>query len=88
MGSGGEIPDLPARPDERDRPRVGVDEWVAGVEGRREQRTGVAGRAERLVKRTPPWLQLAVFVAAVATMPLWTNDAELFDYGIFTSGSG
>jgi ABC-type branched-subunit amino acid transport system permease subunit len=84
MDSGGEIPEVPARPDERDRPRVGVDEWVAGVEGRREERRGVAGALARAWERTPGWAQLGAFVALAATMPFWTNDADLFDYGIFT----
>jgi branched-chain amino acid transport system permease protein len=84
MDTGGEIPDIPARPDERDVPRVGVDDWVAGHEGRREERRGVTGAFERGWRRTPPWTHLAAFVALAATMPLWTNDGDLFDYGIFT----
>ena len=84
MDTGGEIPDIPARPDERDVPRVGVDDWVASHEGRREERRGVTGAIARGWERTPPWTHLAAFVALVATMPIWTNDAELFDYGIFT----
>ena len=79
-----EIPDIPARPDERDRPQVGVDEWVAGVEGRREERRGVAGAFARGWERTPAWVRLGAFLAVAGTMPIWTNDSELFSYGIFT----
>ncbi|MDQ3777360.1 MAG: branched-chain amino acid ABC transporter permease, partial [Actinomycetota bacterium] len=71
-------------PDERDRPRVGVDEWVASVEDRREQRAGIAGLARRIDDAVPPWTRLAVFAAVAATLPLWMDRGDLFAYGIFT----
>src|SRR5688500_1752778 len=80
----GEIPDIPARPDEHQGPRVGVDEWVARVEDRREGGRGVAGALRRAVERIPPWLRFAAFLAFAASAPLWMSEAELFDYGIFT----
>ena len=84
MQTGGDIPEVPAAPDERDRPRVGVDEWVASVEGRREQRAGIAGLARRIDDAVPPWARLAVFGALAATLPLWMDRGDLFAYGIFT----
>jgi branched-chain amino acid transport system permease protein len=84
MDSGKDIPDLPAPPDARDRPRVGVDEWVAQVEERRERYTGLLGLVRRGVEFVPPAARLAVFAALGATLPLWMNRADLFIYGIFT----
>jgi branched-chain amino acid transport system permease protein len=84
MESGGDIPELPSPPDERDRPRVGVDEWVARVEERVERRTGVTGLVYRAVAAVPPWARLAVFAAVAATLPLWMDRGDLFVYGMFT----
>ena len=84
MDAGGDIPDIPAPPDALDRPRVGVDEWVAQVEERRERRTGLAGVASRVVAAVPAPARLALFAAAAATLPLWLNRGDLFSYGIFT----
>src|SRR5688572_10087235 len=84
MEPGGEIPDLPARPDERQGPQVGVDEWVARVDDRREAGRGLAGALRRGVERVPPAVRFAVFLAFAASAPLWMDEAELFDYGIFT----
>jgi branched-chain amino acid transport system permease protein len=80
----GEIPDLPARPDERDRPQVGVDEWVAQVEHRLERRTGLTGLAQRAVAAVPQPARLALFAVLAATLPLWMDRGDLFTYGIFT----
>jgi ABC-type branched-subunit amino acid transport system permease subunit len=84
MSEGGKIPDLPAAPDERDRPRVGVDEWVAQVEDRREGQTGLAGLGRRVLGYLPPPARLALFVAVAATLPLWMGRGDLFAYGMFT----
>jgi ABC-type branched-subunit amino acid transport system permease subunit len=84
MESGGNIPELPSPPDERDRPRVGVDEWVARVEERVERRTGVTGLVYRAVAAVPQWARLAAFAAVAATLPLWMDRGDLFVYGMFT----
>jgi len=84
MQTGGEIPEIPGRPDERDRPRVGVDEWVASVEDRREHRAGIAGLARRIDERLPPWALLLLFAVVAASLPLWMGRGDLFAYGIFT----
>jgi ABC-type branched-subunit amino acid transport system permease subunit len=84
MGIGGDIPDLPARPDELDRPRVGVDEWVARVEDRTERRTGASAIARRALGILPPPARLALFAALGASLPLWMGRGDLFTYGLFT----
>jgi branched-chain amino acid transport system permease protein len=67
-----------------ERPRVGVDEWVASVEDRREERTGFAGLARRVDAFIPPWARLVIFAAIAASLPLWMGRGDLFAYGIFT----
>ena len=84
MGPDGEIPELPAPPDEGDRPRVGIDEWVAQVEERTERRGGVLGIVRRAVEAVPPPVRLALFAGFTATLPLWIGRGDLFTYGIFT----
>ena len=54
--------DLPERPDALDRPRVGVDEWVAQAEGRRERAAGLTGIVLRIWELLPPFGRLGLFV--------------------------
>jgi ABC-type branched-subunit amino acid transport system permease subunit len=70
--------------DSPDRPRVGVDDWVAEVEARIEPGKGVAGHLRRWVAVVPPSVRLALFVGFAATLPLWMGRGDLFAYGIFT----
>jgi ABC-type branched-subunit amino acid transport system permease subunit len=84
VDSGRDIPDLPAPPDVLDRPRVGVDEWVAHVEERRKRYTGLAGIAHRVVSVVPGPARLGLFALFAATLPLWMGRGDLFSYGIFT----
>ena len=84
MDSGRDIPDLPVPPDVLDRPRVGVDEWVAHVEERRERYTGLAGIGHRVVSVVPAPARLGLFAIFAATLPLWMGRGDLFSYGIFT----
>jgi ABC-type branched-subunit amino acid transport system permease subunit len=84
MDSGGNIPELPAAPDARDRPRVGVDEWVAQVEDRIERPTGALGLLRRGVEAVPAPARLVLFAAFAATLPVWMNRGDLFTFGIFT----
>jgi branched-chain amino acid transport system permease protein len=67
-----------------DTPRVGTDEWVASVEGRKEQRSGFAALGRRIDALLPPWARLAIFAGLAATLPLWMDRGDLFAYGIFT----
>ena len=71
-------------PETPDRPRVGVDDWVAEVEERIEPGKGVAGHLRRWAPVIPGWAQLAAFVGIAATLPLWMGRGDLFAYGIFT----
>jgi branched-chain amino acid transport system permease protein len=67
-----------------DRTRVGVDDWVASVETRKERRGGFAALGRWIDSRVPPWARLAIFAAFAATLPLWMDRGDLFAYGIFT----
>jgi branched-chain amino acid transport system permease protein len=84
MDSGRDIPDVPAPPDSRDRPRVGVDEWVAEHAERRAQYTGFPGLVRRGLAYVPPPARLALFAAFAATLPLWMDRGDIFVYGIIT----
>jgi ABC-type branched-subunit amino acid transport system permease subunit len=84
VGSTGDDPNLPGAPDELDRPRVGVDEWVAQVEERVDHYTGLSGLTRRFVGGVPVAARLALFVAFAASLPLWMGRGDLFSYGIFT----
>ena len=84
MATDREIPDLPAPPDARDRPRVGVDEWVTQVEERRARYAGLAGLGHRVIAAVPASARLALFAAFAATLPVWMGRGDLFSYGIFT----
>jgi branched-chain amino acid transport system permease protein len=75
--------DLPPDAAAPDGPRVGVDEWVARVDQRRERPTGIAGVFQRLGEIVTPGVRLALVVILAATLPLWLSDGDLFNYGIF-----
>jgi ABC-type branched-subunit amino acid transport system permease subunit len=75
---------VPQPPDAGNRPRVGVDEWVAQVEGRRERAPGLTGIAVRVWELLPPVGRLGLFVAPAALFPLITGDNTLSRYGVFT----
>jgi branched-chain amino acid transport system permease protein len=76
--------DLPERPDAATRPRVGVDEWVAQVEGRRERARGLTGIAWQIWERLPPFGRLALFVLPAAFFPVFTGSNTLSRFGVFT----
>jgi branched-chain amino acid transport system permease protein len=79
-----DIPPIPARPDEAQTPRVGVDEWVASHGERREQRTGLLGRVLTELERLPrPAFYLAFGVAA-AFLPLFTSNGYIIRVGFDT----
>jgi ABC-type branched-subunit amino acid transport system permease subunit len=67
-----------------DTPRVGVDEWVASVGGRREQKTGVRGSLHQFWGTLPPAARLGIFVIPAAFLPLVMNTGDLARYGIYT----
>lgn len=78
------VPDLPAPPDDAERQRIGVDEWVAQVEHRREGYRGPTGALRRFWEWLPPYGRLVVFVVPFGVYPLLTNEGNLFRYGLFT----
>ncbi|HEU5207451.1 MAG TPA: branched-chain amino acid ABC transporter permease [Gaiellaceae bacterium] len=65
-----------------ERPRIGVDEWVASAEQRRERT--VAGRIEDAVERAPAAAKLVVFALPFAIFPLFTDSEYLTQVGIDT----
>jgi ABC-type branched-subunit amino acid transport system permease subunit len=75
---------VPERPDVVDRPRVGVDEWVARVEERREARRGIAGVVTRAWERVPAAGHLVLLLGPFALFPLVANEGNLFRYGLIT----
>ena len=75
---------LPERSDAADRPRVGVDEWVASHEQRRERATGVRGAVERGWEALPPAGRLAACLVPAALIPLVMSDSNLARYGVYT----
>jgi ABC-type branched-subunit amino acid transport system permease subunit len=79
-----ETPQAPVDPDEVERPRIGVDEWVASAEERSERAGGLGGLISRGWEWTRPDVKLLVFVALASTLPFWMNQGDLFAYGLFT----
>jgi branched-chain amino acid transport system permease protein len=77
-------PEAPAPPDAGERPRIGVDEWVAQAEHRLEHGRGPGARVARAWAATPPPVKLLLLVALAATLPLWMSEGDLFSYGLYT----
>jgi branched-chain amino acid transport system permease protein len=65
-------------------PRIGVDEWVASHEGRREGREGLVGRAREWVEQLPKPVLFAAFGVAAAMVPLFTNNDYVIRVGFDT----
>ena len=65
-------------------PQIGVDEWVASVEGRRERGVGIAGSVRAQLERVPrPAFYLAFGIAA-ALVPVFTNNGYVIRVGFDT----
>jgi ABC-type branched-subunit amino acid transport system permease subunit len=67
-----------------DQPRVGVDEWVAQAEQRREAQTGLTGYVVRGWERVPPFGRLVILLGPFAIFPFFANEGNLFRYGLIT----
>ena len=65
-----------------DTPRIGVDEWVESVEGRRA--AGPLAPVRRVFDRMPDAVRLLVFVGAVALVPVLTSDQYVLRVGVDT----
>jgi ABC-type branched-subunit amino acid transport system permease subunit len=65
-------------------PKVGVDEWVAREEERRERRGGLLGRVEAAWNAVPPVARLVLFAALVASVPFITDSDFVIRVGVNT----
>jgi branched-chain amino acid transport system permease protein len=65
-------------------PRVGVDDWVASHEERREVRTGVLGRIQTELERLPRPAFYLGFGIAAAFLPLITSNGYIVRVGFDT----
>jgi branched-chain amino acid transport system permease protein len=79
MGGGEDIPNVPARPDEAQVPKVGVDSWVATHEGR-VQRNRLVAELDRL----PRPAFYAAFAVIAALVPALTSDTYIVRVGFDT----
>jgi branched-chain amino acid transport system permease protein len=77
-------PEVPQVPDAVDRPRIGVDEWVAEHEGRDERYQGRLGRLRRRFDRTPTFTRLGVFVLVFALIPFMGASDYVMRVGVDT----
>jgi branched-chain amino acid transport system permease protein len=84
LGDTGIPAGVPAVPGGVDHPRVGVDEWVATHDQRREARTGLAGAISRGWDRIPAWGHLLLLLGPFAIFPFVANEGNLFRYGLIT----
>ena len=85
MDGGKDTPPIPARPDEaQEAPRIGVDEWVASQEGRRERGTGVMGRVRSELERVPRPAFYLGFGIAASFLPLVTSNDYIVRVGFDT----
>ena len=79
---------MPQIPADEQQPRgdtkVGVDEWVANVEGRTERGTGLLADFRKHWERIPPPAKLGAAVAAAASFPLATDSDFLIRVGVNT----
>jgi ABC-type branched-subunit amino acid transport system permease subunit len=71
-------------PEQVTAPRVGVDEWVASHEGRREQHTGIRGAVDRYWAMTPAPARVFFFLGVAAILPVVMNSGNLSRYGVYT----
>ena len=67
-----------------DTPRIGVDEWVASVAGKRDRYSGLRGTVQRRWDQLPPAARVLVFAAPAAAFPFLTTQGNVFRYGLFT----
>ena len=60
-------------------PRIGVDSWVAEVEGRRE-----AGPVRRAFERVPRSVRFGAFLVAASVVPLLSSNEYVIRVGVDT----
>jgi branched-chain amino acid transport system permease protein len=71
-------------PEAAESTKIGVDEWVASEEERREQAGGLTGLISRGWSESPDPAKLLVFIVVASTLPFWMGEGDLFSYGLFT----
>lgn len=79
-----ETPETPQVPDEGDRPRIGVDDWVAEAEGRDERYQGWVGELRRQFDRIPISAHLAAFLLIAASIPFISSSGYVIRVGVIT----
>jgi len=79
MAGGQDINPVPARPDEAQTPKVGVDSWVASHEGRLR-----TSRLQRELARVPRPAFYAAFAVGAALVPALTSDEYIVRVGFDT----
>jgi ABC-type branched-subunit amino acid transport system permease subunit len=70
--------------DDVTQPRIGVDEWVASHEEKRERYRGPIGWLRRGWDSSPPAARLLVFLVPAVIFPFVTSEGNLFRYGLIT----
>lgn len=60
-------------------PRIGVDEWAAQVEGRRQRRAGLWGTVINGWEAIPLWLRYGLVLCLLLTAPWWTGQPWLLE---------
>jgi len=83
MAGGPDTPPAP-EPAEGQSPRIGVDEWVASVEGRRDRGKGVTGYVRGELERVPRPAFYVAFGIAAAFLPVLTSDGYVIRVGFNT----
>ena len=73
----------PPAPGDPTEAQIGVDQWVAEAEERRQRPPGAWGRIAHLWERLPPAGKLALLTPAVVVPFLGISQGNLFNYGIF-----
>jgi branched-chain amino acid transport system permease protein len=68
----------------QDSPKIGVDEWVASHEGRRESYRGPIGAVRTRIEALPQPVLFASFGVAAALVPLLTSNGYLLRVGFDT----
>jgi ABC-type branched-subunit amino acid transport system permease subunit len=85
MSGDEDIPPLPARPDAaQPAARIGVDDWVASHEGRRDEGTGIAGRVRAELARVPRPAFYLGFGIAASLFPFFTSSDYIVRVGFDT----
>ncbi|MEP6812519.1 MAG: branched-chain amino acid ABC transporter permease [Actinomycetota bacterium] len=85
MSGDEDIPSLPARPDEaQPAARIGVDDWVASHEGRRDEGAGIAGRVRAEFARVPRPAFYLGFGIAASLFPFFTSSDYIVRVGFDT----